>query len=80
LRRARRDTTHTQGGSFAIHSSTSIRRICACALLSCAVGEVEIPVAANLLFDGRNALAVELHPPRDQASSSAFDLALVAVH
>ncbi len=40
---------------------------------------VEILVAANLLIDGDNMVAVELHPGRDAESGLAFDLALLAV-
>ncbi len=41
--------------------------------------QVEIPVAAHLLVDGSNVIAVELHPGPDAESSLAFDLALLAV-
>jgi hypothetical protein len=41
--------------------------------------QVEIPVAANLLLEGRNVIAVELHPGPDAESSLDFDLALLAV-
>ncbi len=41
--------------------------------------QVEILVAANLLVEGNNLIAVELHPGRDPESSLAFDLALLAV-
>lgn len=41
--------------------------------------QVEIPVSANLLVDGENVLAVELHPRPDEESSLFFDLALFAV-
>jgi tartrate-resistant acid phosphatase type 5 len=42
-------------------------------------GVVEIPLASNLLADGNNVLAVELHPRGDAESSLWFDVALHAV-
>ena len=42
-------------------------------------GPVEVLVAAELLADGDNVLAVELHPRSDAESSLQFDLALRAV-